>query len=491
MGPSMCHKPTSVFSNIQLWHTGVVVDSPGTGRGIIYCRISMDREGAGLGVKRQEADCRALAERLGVTVVDVISDNDLSAKKGRRPGYQRLLTQLCRTDVDTLITWHSDRLHRQPKELETFIDVINQNSVSVHFVRSGPIDLTTPAGRLQARIAGAVDAHESEHKAERVAAARKQSAERGVFTGGVRPFGYEKDGVTPVPEEVDGIRRAYDVLLRGGSLRSVLRMLNKEGLRTTRSGNEWDSITARQMLMRARNAGLSAYRGEIVGPAQWPAIVSREELDAITALLKDPRRRTNGHGRPPRWLGSMIYLCGVCRGPMVVGTHGNDAIAGYLCKSLQRGARNHVTRSAENLDRYVVERLLQHLENPDFAAKFAPEPKPLTDVTSLRNKIAALEELGRSMSGRLGRGDISESEYDSFITGNRQQIREAGSRLSDAVVVTPASDLANSGDVRATWKAYDLDMRRAVLRDVVDVTVHPAGRRGGGFDPTFIHLGWH
>ena len=37
----------------------------------IYTRISNDREGGGLGVARQEVDCRALAERLGWDVVDV------------------------------------------------------------------------------------------------------------------------------------------------------------------------------------------------------------------------------------------------------------------------------------------------------------------------------------------------------------------------------------------------------------------------------------
>ena len=55
----------------------------------IYTRISKDREGAGLGVERQRADCQELAGRLRWTVVEVFSDNDISAYSGRtRPGYQ-------------------------------------------------------------------------------------------------------------------------------------------------------------------------------------------------------------------------------------------------------------------------------------------------------------------------------------------------------------------------------------------------------------------
>jgi site-specific DNA recombinase len=42
----------------------------------IYTRISDDTEGEGLGVARQEQDCRALCERKGWTVADVYPDND-------------------------------------------------------------------------------------------------------------------------------------------------------------------------------------------------------------------------------------------------------------------------------------------------------------------------------------------------------------------------------------------------------------------------------
>src|SRR3954451_16692791 len=36
-----------------------------TRRAVVSCRITRDREGAGLGVARQEQDCRDLADRLG------------------------------------------------------------------------------------------------------------------------------------------------------------------------------------------------------------------------------------------------------------------------------------------------------------------------------------------------------------------------------------------------------------------------------------------
>lgn len=461
-----------------------------TRRAVIYCRISQDRTGAGLGVERQEADCRALAERLNCSVAKVYTDNDTSAYKGKRRGYQALLVDLESGVVDTLIAWHSDRLHRQPRELEDFIDIINATGIEVHFVQSGELDLATPGGRMTARIHGVVDRHESEHKGARIARRRQQQAETGQWGGGARPFGWERDGVTPVPAEFAAIRRAFDILLHGGSLRGVMRMLNEAGLRTTKKGNEWEGITTRQMLERARNAGKVTYQGvELKTPAAWDAVVSEEELTQVRNILDNKERRTSP-GNVIRWLGSLLYVCGVCEGTLYVGSTGSPGRPSYRCRAMSRGGRYHVSRSAQALDGFVEETLLVKLEDPVFAARFAPEPKVPADLAGLRRRLATLETAGRSMAIRLGQELISDAEFDSFIAENRTRIRAVETELAAATSSSPVSELVATGNVRGTWLDYDLDQKRAVLREVVVVTVHPSGSRGGLFDPSCIDMDW-
>ncbi|WP_246430472.1 recombinase family protein [Streptomyces rectiverticillatus] len=53
-----------------------------TTRAAIYVRISQDRDGAGLGIARQEEGCRALCARKGWDAIDVYPDNDVSACSG-------------------------------------------------------------------------------------------------------------------------------------------------------------------------------------------------------------------------------------------------------------------------------------------------------------------------------------------------------------------------------------------------------------------------
>src|ERR671911_2963017 len=129
------------------------MDEPDGRRVAIYTRISQDREGAGLGVERQEADCRALAERLGWAIVAVHADNDLSAYSGKpRPGYERMLADLRAGAADAVIAWHTDRLHRRSGRdssgaLDEYIDLCQARDVPTQTVQSGALDLSTASGR--------------------------------------------------------------------------------------------------------------------------------------------------------------------------------------------------------------------------------------------------------------------------------------------------------------------------------------------------------
>lgn len=92
-------------------------NGPHPPRTAIYCRISDDREGRGLGVARQEKDCRDVAGRLGWQVGQVFADNDISAYRGKlRPQYQAMLGAVREGQADgIIICWHNDRLHRHQR----------------------------------------------------------------------------------------------------------------------------------------------------------------------------------------------------------------------------------------------------------------------------------------------------------------------------------------------------------------------------------------
>ena len=278
----------------------------------IYVRISQDRAGAGLGVERQEGECRELAERLGYAVAEIYCDNDLSAYSGRRrPDYERMLTDIESGGITAVIAWHPDRLHRRMAELERYISACDKHGVMTHTVRAGIVDLSTAAGKMTARHVGVAATYESELKSERLKAARVQQAKRGSHHGGIRCYGYEKDGVTVVADEAAEIASACTAIAGGASLRSIVRDMNTRKVPTTTGKvGGWTSQQLRQTLISPRIAGYSTHKGAIVGTASWPAIVDDATWRTVEAILSNPARRTNnGVTGAVKWLGSGIYIC--------------------------------------------------------------------------------------------------------------------------------------------------------------------------------------
>jgi len=466
---------------------------------LVYARISEDRAGAGLGVERQERDCRELADRLGWHVLDVHADNDISAYSGKtRKGYQSLLEKLESGQASGVLAWHTDRLHRSPVELERYIAVCEQRGVITHTVQSGPLDLATPSGRMVARELGAVARYESEHKAERIRAARRQAAHDGRWSGGVRPFGFEPDGVTVRPREAEVIVQATEAILRGESLRAVVRRANATGLRTTFGRLDWDAVSFKDVLLRPRNAALMFYKGEEIGRARWPAIVPEDRWRALVAVLTDPTRRTTT-GNRVRWLGSGIYVCGAegCGRPSLrVSTVGGGSRTGgkrppaYRCREVGAG---HVVRAAEPVDRLVVGTILARLARSDARDLLVPA-RPAVDVNALRAEADVLRTRLDGLAMKFADGAVTASQLQVGTERLRTKLAGINAEITDAVVPSPLDAIAGAAEPAAVWAQLDMPRRRGVLDTLITVTVLPApkGRRpdGGYFDPTTIDITW-
>ncbi|RLL70522.1 recombinase family protein [Streptomyces sp. Z26] len=469
-------------------------------RALVYVRISQDRTGAHLGVDRQREDCQALAERNGWEIVDTYVDNDLSAYSGKpRKGYRQLLADLDAGRATVVIAWHTDRLHRSPTELEEYIDISDRRGVSTHTCQAGIIDLSTPSGRMTARILGAVARHESEHKAERVARARLQAAKAGKWSGGLRPFGWGmptgetrtvKDAETgaeteapvldmdqAVPDEARCVLDSVDALLGGASLRSRVKHLNDKGVLTT-AGNAWTHQSWRDVLLRPRNAGIAVYRGEEIGAGNWQAIVPEEKWRAVVALLTDPGRRTTPGGQV-RWLGSLLYRCGVpgcgCPGPMVCSMSGGASRPSYRCRL------GHVSRRADKLDEHVTDVILERMSRPDAAELLLPAAENV-DVAALQAEAGQIQQRLGDLSGLFGAGQIDAAQLASGSEVAKRQLDGVRRQLADAAVRDPLAVVVGTPDPRAAWKGLGLEEQREILAALVTVTVRKGrpGRMPGG-----------
>ncbi|MFJ9020766.1 recombinase family protein [Streptomyces sp. NPDC102259] len=483
----------------------------GRTRAVIYCRISQDRTGGGLGVERQQQDCEALAERNGWDVVEVYVDNDVSAYSGkRRKGYQKMLADLDQGTATVVIVWHTDRLHRSPLELEEYINLCEKRGVSTHTVQAGALDLVTPSGRAQARFMGVVARLESEHKGERVARARQQKALKGEWMGGIRPFGWgmptgetkkkvdrktgeevdapELDMLKAVPEEAEALRHWTDEMLSGASIRSLVKWCADKGVTTTR-GNPVTHTDMRDMLLRPRNAGIAVYRGEEVGRGKWDPIVDEAKYRAVVAILKDPSRTTTP-GATPKWLGSLLYRCGRgdCPHFVYVTQSGGRSYPSYRCQSAHGGGRR-----AEVVDQYVEETVITRLQQPDAHELLLPGWGDV-DVAGLQAEAEEIRGRMRDLGGLFGAGQIDMVAFTVGTDTARAQLDGVTHQLARAATQDPLAALVGAPDVGKAWKALDLDQKRNVLRALVEVTLKTPrpGRMpdGGYFDYDAVVFAW-
>ena len=85
--------------------------------------------------------------------------------------------------LDGAVVYDLDRLHRQPRELEAFIDLCQRLRLTHVASVSGDIDLTSADGQFQRCILGAVAKKESDDKSRRI---RRKHEEHGADGQGVR-----------------------------------------------------------------------------------------------------------------------------------------------------------------------------------------------------------------------------------------------------------------------------------------------------------------
>jgi DNA invertase Pin-like site-specific DNA recombinase len=456
-------------------------------RAAMYLRQSLDKDmgtvSEGAAVERQRSECEALAKRRGLDIVVTFTDNDVSASSSKpRPAFERMLAAAERGDIDVIVVQVLDRLLRKMGELERVVELVERTGVKVHLV-SGDLDLSTDAGRLVGRILAAVARGEVERKSARQKLANAARAEQGLArTNRRRSFGYGQDGMTVIKSEAALIREAYVTVLAGGSLHRVAQQWQASGIPTMNGGKRWGDQVVRQILLNPRNAGLSAYKGEVVGKGTWPAIIEESTWDATRVLLTDPsRRKTVNATKRTRQL-SGLALCGVCGETVKAASRPTDGAKTYRCR-----LNKHVVRQAEPLEKYVRLNIIEWLDQP--SARELLEDANAPDLDEVRREVIAKRELRKDLAIEFAEGYIDKAALRagtarlnaSIESMERQLVRDSELML-----------LPLLGRAHELWDDLDLHRQRAVINALCAITIYPLGRGNREQSPlTKVKIAWH
>lgn len=452
------------------------------------CFLYLRKSNGKAGIARQRKECRAYAERIRWRVIGeyVEANTTAFAKIGEdnapRPQFDKMVEALKRderTPALGILSWHADRLSRNSGEVRPFTAVCAGGGHLVDTPRGGRYDLSLPSGRKRFRDDVSDAEHEVDHLVERVDSQKAEAAAEGRWLGGPRPFGFKKDGTRHRKSEAAAIREACEDVLAGDSLHSIAKRWNEAGIETSGRSSAWTPGAVRAVLLRPRNAGLMQWRGQIIGKASWDPIVPEMTWRSVVRVLEDPARRTTT-GPRRRWLGSGLYVCGVCGQPRLivqaVGGKGRKTRPVYRCRD------RHLGRDAATLDAYVAEHIVARLSREDAHELLLADDRE--DVQELEAALLAKRGELEEWRTAAGQGEVTLTAFRPVEKRLLAEIAEVEAALIRPDRALILRDLIEAPDTGAAWLTTPLDRQRAVLAELVTVTVHPAPRgRPAGWRP--------
>ena len=385
------------------------------------------------------------------------------------------------------------------RDLERLIEIAEANRVQIRTVQSGELDLSTSAGRMMARILGSVARAEGEHKGERQRRANAQKAAAGKWQTANRALRLHHDrravgaGSHRVPHRCGGCVGGQEHSRCGSGVERQRVENHAGGHHPERHGKEhlvtgtWNSPRVRRLLVNPRYAGLKVHRGKVIGKGDWTALIDEDTHRGLVAYLSDPARITcTSFVR--KYLGSGVYVCGRCGGPMRAAFPGGKGAARtYECKTHQ-----HVVRRGEPLDEYVEHLVLGYLSEPETRQRLAAmlHGGERVDVDGLHTRRAALGARLDELAGMFAAGEIDASQLRRGTNDLRVQLAGVDQVLAELSRRSPVADLLAAGDkLREYWDRLTPDMKGKVLQEICTVTVQPA-RRGTRFDYNLIDIDW-
>jgi DNA invertase Pin-like site-specific DNA recombinase len=144
----------------------------------IYARVSTTDQTC----ENQLLELRRHVGARGWEVYREFVDHGVSGAKERRPALDELLRDAKRRRFDVLAVWSLDRLGRSLRHLIAILDDLQALGIAFVSLREG-LDLSTPSGRLQWQIIGAISEFERSRISERVRSGLSRARREGKRLG--------------------------------------------------------------------------------------------------------------------------------------------------------------------------------------------------------------------------------------------------------------------------------------------------------------------
>ena len=430
-----------------------------------YIRVSdvARREGVSYGSPAlQEKAIRAAAGRTGVTVGEIVVEEDVSgAKRANERGLGELLDRCERGESDGLIVSNVDRLSRGSLlETAEIYDRLDRCRARLIVANEG-IDTASTGAELTLNIMAALARANWRRYQANYASARERAIERGAYPTKT-PYGYrriEDDGlIVPNPETKPVVRRIFHLRGEGLGIAEIARLL--EGVPSPTGGPSWSHSTIAQVHRNRVYLG-EAKHGEFSKEDAHEAIVSAAEFSAAQ-VSKALNHEARGHSAGV--LSAGIARCAGCGHTLKTVTGYGGALRLY-CKGpyVSGPCPARCLVRVDEIDPYVEGWFLNAVKDNVRVASAVRANERASEAQRL------LDEAQEQKDAFVEIGDAMDAaDFQRGYDARRGKVELLKLEVAAATAeVRQYGDLP-SGDLLAAWPDLSIKRRRQLLAAFVD-----------------------
>ena len=386
-----------------------------TKRCAIYTRKSTD-EGLDKEFNSLEAQFDACAAYIqsqsgkGWKLIDKhYDDGGYSGGNMTRPGLQELLRDVNNGDVDVVVVYKIDRISRSLKDFTELDGIFTRNHVSMVSVTQ-QIDTSTSMGRMIINLLMSFAQFEREMTSDRVKDKMAASRKKGMWTGGIVPYGYRNvDRKLLVdPGNAPKVRFAFErYAVNASFLQTSVELNNRFG--NHHDDMRWNVMHVRTLLKSAWPAGRvrDTKTGEIFD-GQHEAIVPFELWLSVQRMIEGRKKRYEGARCESKAPLRGLIKCGYC-GCAMIPTYSGKHIPGrktfhyYRCDATHK----HKTETCElkNISGAAIEEpvfnLIEKLITNEYFLSLVADSGEIAELRELAGRKAGI--ISSMTKGELGR----------------------------------------------------------------------------------------
>jgi site-specific DNA recombinase len=504
----------------------------GSVRCAIYTRKSttegLDSDFSSLDAQREACEHYIRSQAaLGWTLVEErYDDGGFTGGNLERPGLTRLVDDIERGAVDSVVVYKVDRLSRSLIDFARLMERFEKKNVAFVSVTQA-IDTTGSMGRLTMNMLLSFAQFERELISERTRDKIQAARRRGKWTGGRVVLGYAVDSegrrLRIAPDEAKLVSLIFDLYLKTRSIGEVARRINALGHTQQRSAKgglkvsagRWTKNRVHRILRNPTYAGKVRAGDGTLHAGEHEPIVSLDVFERASKSLDDRTTGQTRRSRKSEYLLTGILRCGPCGAAMTSSAsngRGGQRYRYYRCclEHPEGSACPTGLLNAGEIEQAVVAQVREIARRDDLKqavlAQMETQEGYLADAEGARERLndqmAALsveaERLllgfkdagagGKLLAGRLGQ---IENEMDQL----RREILDLEGRLGASEDVRTRSErvAALLDGFDPIWEALVPEERRELLHLLVRQVVVDLDRGGlritfhdlpGGAEPT-------